>query len=324
MDKKSNRRMESNVISVLVGITLAVVLGFVGAIFFSLYTEKFALDWVIISIICGLLFGGLEFIYKGKIDSATSARDNERLQLERTKQELEITKWKLEDYNKIISDLAAENDGIKMNAVLKLNERIISGEIDDETAKRICKIVTANVKELISKLLVMPKRIASNGRGIPNRLSSSGIEMLNLLSSLYVKYGIRANFKSVDFTGLDFTNISLRGADFTMAVFCDAFFSRSDLRQAILHSTFASNTQFFDCQLENSDFNIVASGNDYLLLDAHLEGADMSNISSKSTCLHGAYIDTKTILPNPFKPYHSLYECENGKTKIYREVLTYK
>jgi len=225
----------------------------------------------------------------------------------------------LENFDKIISDLQENNDAIRMNSITKLISMIESDKANNEIATRISKIISANIKEAIKKLIKMPKRIANDGTNypIPNRLTDADIESLRLLSLIYDKFEIRANFKAVDVSGLDFTNIELNGADFTQAVFTKSFFQGSSLKSAILTSAYIAGANFNGCQLEDSKFNVSVSDEKNSFSKTNFKGADISTMSSKYTCLSGAQIDSRTILPNPLQPYHFLGE-RDGVTVIER------
>ena len=216
----------------------------------------------------------------------------------------------LDNFDKIISDLSTDNDATKMNSITKLISMIESDKANIEIATQISKIVSANIKEAIKKLLVIPNRRATDGSDypIPNRLTDAEIEGMRLLSLIYDKFQIRANFKAVDVTRLDFTKVELNGADFTGAIFSNSHFEESSLKNAIFFNASICGANFRLCHLEESDFRVKQSDAKNSFGGAHFEGANMSTISSKFTRLEGAYVDNTTILPNPFSPYHIINE----------------
>jgi len=216
----------------------------------------------------------------------------------------------LDNFDKIISDLPAGNDATRMNSTTKLFSMIESDKANKEIATRISKIVTANIKEAIKKLLVTPNRRTTDGGDypIPNRLTDAEIEGMRLLSLIYDKFQIRANFRAVDVTRLDFTNIKLNGADFTQAVFTNSFFHCSSLKSTIFLGASIRGANFNGCHLEKSDFRVSVSDGENSFNGTHFEGADISRMSSKTTRLSGAHIDSNTILPSHLSPYHIVDE----------------
>jgi len=222
----------------------------------------------------------------------------------------------LDNFEKVIFDLLSNNDAVKMNSITKLISMVERGKVKKESATRISKVVSVYIKEVIKKLLETPKRIANDDLNypIPNRLTDADIEGLLLLSLIYDKFKIRANLKAVDVTGLDFTKIVLNGADFTGANLSNSYFSDSSLKSTLFTSAYICGAKFFNCRLENSEFNVRAYDEKSRFKGTHFEGANISTLSSKYTRLEGAYIDNDTILP----PAFFTYNIKNERNEIER------